>query len=621
MNFPFFKKKKTSRTRFENWRLKKREERSKRFKETRDQIYWARFLVYLGHYKTTILGLLVLIFIGGAIGLVLPLITRFVLDNVVPRRDYHLLNTVILAGLGIYVIHAFLSYWQQKLVVTFSMNLITEIRRDLFSHQLKLPLSYYENNTTGKLISKLTYSIYMIKMLVETVAFVCLKELVVITMIFIAASIIDWRLTLMFLALVPVFLIYIRYLNKYMSKVAVHLQTKNDQIMRILDRTFHSVKLFQVFGSGAMEVDRFEKVLNQDKGFRIKRTMVYSVNAILIFFLSSVIILAALWYGGRQIIAKRLTQGEVFAYILCLGMLFRPIAEFVKASAYLQAGKIGIRTVFSVFENTSPIEEPMRPICPIKKEGKIEFRSVWFSYAKGRGGLKKTSFNVEPGQKILIVGRSGAGKSTLFNLLLRLYDCERGTILIDNVNIRRMLLKDLRAYFSVVTQDQLHVEDTVLNNIFFGAGDVEGVDMEAQLEKALDIGRKMEMNRFVTSLEKRYGHKVDSSGLGYSRGELQKLAMMRAASKDSPIILMDEPTASLDHHSEKEIIRIIDEQFKNKTTLIISHRPLPQLRPDWVIVLKHGWIEAQGHHDYLLQHCKYYRQLMNRPSGEPQVAA
>lgn len=620
MNLSFFTKK-TKRKSQANWRLEKRALRSKKFKETRDRIYWARFLVYVGHYKKTVLALLVLIVVSGAIGLALPLISRYVLDHIVPKKSYRLLNWVILAGFAAYIIHAFLSYVQQKLIVTFSMRLVTEIRRDLFSHQLKLPLSYYENNTTGKLISKLTYSIQMIKMLVETVAFVCLRELVLITMIVIAASLIDFRLTLIFLCLVPIFTLYARHLNRYMGTVAVLLQTKNDQIMRILDRSFHSVKLFQVFGSDEQEVGRFQKVLEDDMKYRIKRTMVYSVNGILISLLSSCIILVALWYGGRQIIQHRLTTGQVFSYILCLGMLFRPIAEFVKAAAYLQAGKIGVRTIFSVFENTSPIEEPLRPMCPTKKEGSIEFRKVWFSYAKGRGGLKNIQFKIQPGQKVLVVGRSGAGKSTLFNLLLRLYDCERGTVLIDGVPVRRMALKDVRAYFSVVTQDQLHIEDTVLNNIFFGEGSAQGVDIAAQLEKALEIGRKMEMNRFVTKLEKRYGQKIDASGLGYSRGELQKLALMRAAGKDAPIVLMDEPTASLDHRSEREIVGLIGEHFKHKTTVIISHRPLPQLNPDWVIVLKAGWIEAQGRHEDLLRQSRYYRQLLRLPGDEPQAAA
>lgn len=602
-----------------DWRKKRRTERGKRFKTLRDRIYWVRFLGYVGEYRSALVGILLLIVLGGAVGLVLPLMTRYVLDYVVPRKDFHLLNEIILAGFLIYLLQALLRYTEQRLVVTFSMNLITKIRRDLFSHQLKLPLSYYEKNTTGKLVSKLTYSILMIKILVETFAYVCLRELVLIGMIVLAASLIDFRLTLVFLGLTPFFVFYIHRLNRYMAEVAQRLQTKNDQIIRILDRTFHSIKLFQIFGAASQEVERFETVLNQDKTLRIKRTLVYAMNSVLITLFSSSVILLGLWYGSRQIILHQLTEGQVFAYMICLGMLFRPVSEFVKASAYLQAGKIGIRTIFSVFENTSPIEEPLRPLCPHKREGRIEFRNVWFNYAKGRGGLNRANFVIEPGQKVLIVGRSGAGKSTLFNLLLRLYECERGAILIDGLNIRRMQLSYLRNYFSVITQDQLHIEDTVLNNIFFGSG--ETADVEAQLEKALEIGRKLEMNRFITSLEKRYGQKVDSSGLGYSRGELQKLAMMRAVNKDSPIILMDEPTASLDLHSERSLLKIIEEQFKEKTTLIISHRPLPELKPDWIVVLKHGWIENQGSHHYLMQHCKYYRQLLMRPTEDPSMAA
>jgi len=615
LKIPFIKNK-TSRERFVAWREKKRHSRGQRFKELRDQIYWARFLGYVGHYQKSIVGILLLIFFGSALGLALPFLSRFVLDYIVPKKDFALLNWIIVAGLGIYLLHAVFRYFEQKLVTTFSMDLVTEIRRDLFKYQMQLPLTYFEENAAGKLVSKLTYSIMMIKVLVETFAYVCLRELTTIVMLVIAASFIDLRLTLIFSAVVPFVVLYIRHLNRYMGEVAVKLQTKNDQILKILDRAYHSAKLFQIFGGGLREGDRFEEVLNQDKGFRIQRTMVYAGNAILIGFLASAVMLIALWYGGRQIILKELTHGQVLAYMICLGLLFRPISQFVRATAYLQAGLIGIRNVFSIFDSTSPIEEPAHPLLPETREGKIEFRGVWFQYARGLGGLRNLSFKAEPGQRVLIVGQSGAGKSTIFNLLMRLYEGTRGSILIDGLNIRRMLLKDLRAYFSVVTQDQLHVEDSILGNIFFG--DVGGAeDIEAQLEKALDLGRQMELNRFISSLERKFSQKIGAEGLGYSRGELQKLALMRAASKDAPIVLMDEPTASLDHGSERKVIKIIKEHFREKTVLIISHRPLPALNPDWIIVLKKGGIEAQGRHDDLIVRCAYYRELLAQGAEIP----
>jgi ABC-type transport system involved in cytochrome bd biosynthesis fused ATPase/permease subunit len=130
----------------------------------------------------------------------------------------------------------------------------------------------------------------------------------------------------------------------------------------------------------------------------------------------------------------------------------------------------------------------------------------------------------------------------------------------------------------------------------------------------------MEMNGFITGLRKRFGHTIDAAGMKHSRGEMQKLALMRAASKEAPIVLLDEPTASLDHRSERDVLRIINERFKKKTTFIISHRPLPSLRPDWIIVLKKGWIEAQGHHHYLMEHCRYYRQLLGRKKRSRKAA-
>ncbi len=612
MTFIFSRK--TKRERYQQWRARRREEKARRFRAARDQLYWARFLAYVGKDKKTIIGIVILTVFGGGIGLVLPYVARFVLDHVVPKRNFHLLNQVILAALGVTLVYALLRYLEQRLVVTFSMNLITEIRRDLFSHQLKLPLSYYEKHSPGKLISKLTYSIYTIKLLVETFAYVCLREIVLIGMILIAAFCIEWRLTLLMLGLLPPIILYIHRLNRYMAEMATRLQTKNDEILRLLDRAFHSAKLFQIFGTGSREAESFAAVLEQDKTHRIRRTMVYNTNAILIALLSSCLLLLALWYGGRQIILGKLSHGDLLAYLFCLAMLFRPVSEFVRATAYLQAGKIGVRAIFSVFENTTPIEEPARPITPVRREGRIEFCNVWFQYGTGSGGLRHVTFAVEPGQRVLIVGRSGAGKSTIFNLLMRLYECDRGTIKIDGVNSRSMRLETLRHYFSMVTQDRLHLEDTVLNNVLFGSEALHAGDPESRLERVLEIGQKTGMNRFITSLDKKYGERIDSEGTRFSRGELQKLALMRASSRDAPIILMDEPTSSLDHRSEKEALKLMDSEFKGKTTLIVSHRPLPSLQADWILVLRQGLIVAQGSHHHLKETCKYYRQLLSSPS-------
>lgn len=598
-------RRKTKREKLEEFREKRREEKANRFRSNKDRIYWGRLFGYVGRYKLEMTAIGFLILACGALGVALPQVSRIVLDYVIPRKDFALLNYVAIAGIGAYGLNAFLRYWEQKLVAHFSMNVITDVRTDVFRYQMKLPLSYFERLGSGKLLSKITYSIYTIRLLLETFAYVCIRELVLISMIIATAMWIDYRMTLVFVGLLPISYIYIRRLNRYMAEVSQTLQTKNDLIMKIFNRAYHSIKLYKIFGEGENEVGRLEKELNEDKENRIRRTIVYALNAIIVTTLTSVVIIGALWYGGRQMIRGRLTYGEVVAFIMCLGMLLRPVSEFIRASAYWQAGKIGVRTIFAVFDQELPIEEPVHPLTPKRREGRIEFRSVFFNYSRGRGGVKNLSFKIEGGQKVLIIGPSGSGKSTIFNLLMRLYEPERGTISIDGVNIRRMRTEDLRNYFSVVTQDQLHIEDSILNNVIFGTNHQTGV----QLDKAIEIARETNMTHFITSLEKKFGHGVEASGLNFSRGELQKIAIMRAAAKEAPIVLMDEPTASLDHHSEQQIMNLINQQFLGKTILMISHRPVPLFQADWIIVLKHGFMEQQGHHHFLMKESRFYRRL------------
>lgn len=611
MNWPFGRK--TKKQRLEAKKLQKKVLRAKRFKSQRDIVYWARFLRYLSHYKKYLAGIGILLLVSAFLGAALPQLTRFIMDTVVPRRNFSLLNIIVLGGIGIYGLHAVTRYLEHRLVLTLSQGVVNEIRRDIFRYQLSLPLTYFQKMTPGKLISKVTYSVNSIKMLIESFAYVCLREITVMTAVVVTAIVIDYRLAILFLGLSPLFMLYIRSLHHTMAELATSMQTKNDQILKILDRSYNSIKLLKVFGEGDKEVDRLVEVLDEDKVLRIRRTMLYEANAIVIYSLTSIIILFTLWYGGRQIILGNLTYGEVMAFILCLGMMLRPISEFIRASAFLEGGRVGLRAVFSVFETHQPIAEPRYPVAVTKKKGKVEFRHVHFQYGGGGGGIRNFSFVVEPGKKVLIIGRSGAGKSTIFNLLLRLYDCERGTVLVDDINVNRMKLNDLRSYFTIVTQDQLHVEDSILNNVLYGAGKNSG---ESDLERAMEVGRKTGMNRFITSLEKRYGQKVSTGGMGFSRGELQKLALMRAASKDAPVVLMDEPTASLDIYSEREVVSQINEHFVGKTMLVISHRPIPLLHADWIIVLKKGRMEIQGTHHYLLRHSSYYRHLLGADRRE-----
>jgi ABC-type multidrug transport system fused ATPase/permease subunit len=290
-------------------------------------------------------------------------------------------------------------------------------------------------------------------------------------------------------------------------------------------------------------------------------------------------------------------------------MLFRPVSEFVRASAYLQAGKVGVFSVFSIFENTEPLPEPENPLRPKERAGAVEFQNVSFRYNQKGRGLSNFSLKVKPGQKILIVGPSGSGKSTLFNLMMRLYDCDKGTITLDGINVRRLRREDLQNYFSVIPQDQLHMEDTLLANIML---DEAEADPTVRMDKALELSQKLDMDQLLTSRHKKYGEQLETGSMAFSRGELQKLAMMRAAAKVAPIILMDEPTSALDEQSQRMLLEFANEVFAGKTVFMIAHQPHPLFKADWIVVLKSGVMVDQGNHHYLLKNCAFYRQLSHR---------
>jgi len=604
--------KKNKRQRQREWRQARRKEKVQRFKDHLTRRYWAHFLGYVGRKKGLLAAVIGLVLLSAGLEVVLPQIVRFVIDRILPERNTSLLSIVVLAGCGIYIVHAACRYYEQKAVATFSMEVMTAIRRDLFDFQLRLPLSYFEKFGSGKLISKLTYSAYMIKLLIETFAYVCFRELALIVGIVIAAASIDWRLTLVLAALGPVFIFYMRYLNRRMEVLAGELQTKNDQILKILSRTFGSIRLFKIYGAEKREVGKLDQVLREDKEHRVRRTMIYALNAIGVSLLTSLLTLAALWGGGSLVIRGGMTAGELTAYLFYLAMLFRPVSEFIKASAYLQAGRVAVKTVFSVYENYEPVAEPARPVNPKKREGSLQFQDVWHRRSAGGAGLRGLSFRVKPGEKVLIVGPSGSGKSMLFHLLLRLYDADRGSILLDGVNVKHMRLEDLRRSFTVVTQEALHADDGLLANLSLG-GD------EADLPSALRGLEEFQLAEKVALRDRKLDQRIDGSDQGFSRGELQKLALLRAAARNAPVVLLDEPTASMDAVSERRAMEFIGRAFAGKTVVLISHRPHSLFRPDWIVMMKEGRIEAQGAHHYLLKNSSSYRQWLSPQAPSEQI--
>lgn len=595
-----------------NRQLEKAQRQALRYQSRQQSLYWKRFLGYLGSYRRAIVKIVLLILLTAVFEILLPQIVRFVLDTIVPRKDFGLLGWTVGAGAVCYLFHALFRYLEQRSVVNFSLQLIAHIRRDLFAYQLTLPLNYFEKNGPGRLISKITYSTTMIKLLVETFAYTCLRTFVLIAMIVIAAAFIDLKLTLILLPLAPIVGWYIRRLNRYMSDVASTLQTKNDEILRVLHRAYGSIRFFKVFGNPEKEVGQFDRLLQEDKKYRVQRTMVYASNNILIQLLTALIVLTALYYGGSQIIRGHLSHGDVMAYVIYLSMLLHPVTEFVRASAFLQAGKIGVQTIFSVYENEEPIRDPAHPVEGRAIRGNIEFRNVWFSYPGASGGLKHFNLRAKAGQKVLIVGPSGGGKSTLLHLLLRLHDAERGSVCVDGIPVQRFRLKDLRKMFTVVLQEELHAEDSVMENIYLA----EEADWDAKVEGALAWTRQLGMDRKLTRRQKKLGEAMGAKGLGFSRGEMQKIALLRAAQRDAPIVLLDEPTASMDLRSERKALEKMEEWFAGKTVMLVSHRPVPDFKADWIVVLREGRVEAQGSHFYLVNHSPYYRDLLRTP-GPP----
>lgn len=492
------------------------------------------------------------------------------------------------------------SYLGNYFLAKVSLGLIHDLRLALFESLLRLPNTYFDQNNSGHLISRITYNVTMVTGAATDAIKVIIREGLTVVFLFGYLLWMNWKLTLVMVAILPVIGVMVGSASRKFRKQSKKIQVAMGDLTHIASETIQGYRVVRSFGGEEYEAKRFRSSseANTNKQLRMARTSATFTPALQLatFSTMSVLLFLVLLLRGDA------SAGDLVAYITAAGMLPKPIRQLSEVSSTIQKGLAGAESIFAQLDE--PPETDQGTIKRDRISGRIEIRNLSFAYREGNGNiLEDINLTIEPGQMIALVGRSGSGKSTLAGLLPRFYHHEHGQILIDSVDVEDYTLRDLRRHIALVTQQTSLFNDSIANNIAYG--DLAGTPREA-IERAAEAAYARE---FIEKLPRGYDTLVGENGVLLSGGQRQRLAIARAILKNAPILILDEATSALDTESERHIQNALDHVTRNRTTLVIAHRLSTIEKADVIVVMDQGRIVEQGSHADLLALNGHYARL------------
>ncbi|PCW39792.1 multidrug ABC transporter ATP-binding protein [Listeria monocytogenes] len=525
--------------------------------------------------------------------LAFPVAVNHVIDTLLPGKDFGLIITAALALLFFYILNTFMQYIVTYFGHMLGLNIETDMRRDLFSHLQKQPFGFYDNQKTGKLMSRMTTDLFEI----GEVAHHGPEDIFISIMSLFGAFFlmlnINVKLAISTFILVPILTVLIVYFNKRMTKVTTGIFKDLGNFNAGVENAISGVRVVQAFANEPHEKGRF-KVLNQ--AYRKSKLMFYKVMGLSFsfnYFLMRLISLFALLFGAYFTINGEISYGEFVGFILLTNVFIRPIEKINNVIESYPKGFAGFKRFLEVMD-TEPAIQDEKDAKPAEAfRGDIAYNQVSFEYSDGKNVLNHINLSIKAGETVAFVGPSGAGKTTICNLLPRFYDVSAGEITIDGENIKRFTLPSLRAQIGVVQQDVFLFSGTVRENIAYGKLDASDEEIEHVVKLA-------HLSKVVEEMPDGLDTIIGERGVKLSGGQKQRLAIARMFLKNPPILILDEATSALDTETEQVIQASLEELAEGRTTLIIAHRLATIKHADRIIVVNETGIAETGTHDELL---------------------
>ncbi|TNH04702.1 lipid A ABC transporter ATP-binding protein/permease MsbA [Testudinibacter sp. TR-2022] len=484
-----------------------------------------------------------------------------------------------------------------------SGKVIMNIRRRLFKHMMFMPVSFFDNNSSGKLLSRITYDSEQVASSASGALVTIVREGAYLLSLLGVMIYTSWQLSVVLFIIGPVIAILIRMVSKHFRRLSKNMQTSMGELTSSAEQMLKGHKVVLSFGGQKVEEDRFNHVSNDMRRKGMKMMMASAISDPVVQIIASFALAIVLYLATiPSIMSQNLTAGAFTVVFSSMLAMMKPLKSLTNVNAQFQRGMAACQTLFSIMD--LPLEKDNGTVSVEKVQGNISFDNVSFHYeGKESNVLQHVSFEVQAGSTVALVGRSGSGKSTIANLITRFYDVEQGEIRLDGRNIKDYTLQNLRTHCAVVSQ-QVHLfNDTVANNIAYAAHE------QYTREQIIEAARASHCLEFIEALPQGMDTEIGENGVMLSGGQRQRLAIARALLRNATVLILDEATSALDTESERAIQAAIDELRHDRTIIVIAHRLSTIENADEILVIDHGKVAERGTHKQLLAAGSAYSQL------------
>lgn len=555
--------------------------------------YWIQMLLVIGSIIAT-----------SVLGLVPPILIKTIIDRALPQKDLKILTFYIVISIVITILLGLLQVAQSYLSIWISKHIVLNMKNQMYSHLQHMSLNFYSAAKPGEIITRITNDVDGIQDIFNSTVVNALSSLFVLFSTAVVLIMMNWKLAIVGMIILPTFIIPTRKVGKVKWKIATKSQEKISELNQIIQETLSisGTILTKVFTKEKDEYEKFEKTNEEvislqiresvvGRWFRMTITTFISIGPMLIYF-----------YGGYLYIKGEITIGSIIAFVALLGRLYLPVSQLSNIHIDVTRSLALFQRIFEYFDQKQEIEDRLGSTSLELIKGKVDFEKVYFSYNRQIRVLEDISFSVNPGTMVALVGSSGAGKTTITNLIPRLYEVEKGSIKIDGQDIRDVTLESLRKQIGTVMQEPYLFNDTIEENLKYGKKDAS----EEEIIKACQAAH---IHDFIMTLPDNYKTLVGNRGIKLSGGEKQRVSIARVILKNPRIIILDEATSSLDSVSEMYIQKAMVPLLKDRTSFVIAHRLSTILAADQILVIENGTVAECGKHVELIKKDGLYRMI------------
>lgn len=565
---------------------------------------YMRLLAYIKPYTRRLALAVVCIIMAAGANLYLPWIIKDMIDDVLMSKDMVMLNLIAAGILVVMFTRGVFYYGQSYLVSYVGQRVIIDVRSVLFRKFQRMPLSYYDKQQTGTVMSYITNDVAVMQSAIVDNLIELVTEGSILIGSLAMMIYLDWKLSLLTLMTIPLVGFAMKIFGRKLKRSSTVIQERVAEITSLLQESISAIRVVKSFVRESYEIKRFEEQNWRNFQAAMKNVKLSSLLTPTVEFLAAIAVTFIVWFGGYEVVNEVITAGELVAFLTYAVNLANPVKRLSRVYAAIQKAMAAADRVFAVMDLDEKITDVpgAKPLPPIK--GKVEFKDITFSYKEGQPALQHISLKAEPGQMIALVGPSGSGKSTIANLIPRFYDVDSGGITIDDHDIRQVTADSLREQIGLVPQETMLFSTSVMENIRYGR-------LEATDEEVIEAAKAANAEEFIKELPEGYDTKLGERGLNLSGGQRQRLAIARAILKNPKVLILDEATSALDTESEKIVQDALDNLMVGRTSFVIAHRLSTIFNADQIFVVENGHLREHGTHEELLAAGGLYSNLYN----------